>query len=92
MMMWQLTSIIVYHQGLLLAHDDVAAKNYGEEFEDLPPISSTPPPDVFGTMSGVTDAIRMIGIRKNPDEPLVCIYGLCIYSMIEIFSFGIKCK
>ena len=60
-----------YHvQGLLLAHDDVAAKNYGEDIEELPPSSPTPPPerDFFNP---VTDAIRMVGIRKNPNEPLV---------------------
>lgn len=59
-----------FFRALLLAHDDIAAKNYGEELEELPAISTTPPPEMFNTVTPPTDAIRMVSIRKNPNEPL----------------------
>ena len=54
-------------QALIEAHDDVAAKNY-EAVPDFLPVFA-PPPQVFQVPPA--DAIRMVGIRKNPDEPLV---------------------
>ena len=54
-------------QALIEAHDDVAAGNF-EELPEFVPISS-PPPQVYS--NGVQDAIRMVGVRKTPEEPLV---------------------
>ncbi|ELU18407.1 hypothetical protein CAPTEDRAFT_181775 [Capitella teleta] len=53
-------------RSLVLAHDDIAAKNYEELPEPLP--AFYPPAQAFAAPT--TDAIRMVGIRKNPDEPL----------------------
>ena len=55
------------------AHDDVAAKNYEPVIDPFPVFS--PPAEVFPTPPS-TDAIRMVGIRKNGDEPLVCMLEL----------------
>lgn len=49
------------------AHDDVASKNYDNVPEFVPVFA--PPPQVFQIPP--SDAIRMVGIRKTPDEPLV---------------------
>jgi len=61
-------------QALIDAHDDVAAKNYEVVPPDIPFNSShdvtAQTPAVF-TLQDSTDAIRMVGIRKNPDESLV---------------------
>lgn len=54
-------------QALVVAHDDIAAKNY-EELPDALPVFYSPP---TAFAAPPTDAIRMVGIRKNPDEPLV---------------------
>jgi len=64
----QLWEIIAnpHFQALIEAHDDVAAGNF-EELPEFVPIS-TPPPQVFS--NGVQDAIRMVGVRKTPEEPL----------------------
>lgn len=57
-----------YFKGLIDAHDDVASKNYEalpDSFPILPPQTPT-----FTVSQSTTDAIRMVGIRKNPDESL----------------------
>ncbi|XP_022244369.1 MAGUK p55 subfamily member 6-like isoform X2 [Limulus polyphemus] len=52
-------------QALLEAHDLVAIKQYQmPEMSDSP----SPEPSPTGTLTG--DAVRMVGIRKNDDEPL----------------------
>lgn len=59
-------------QSLIEAHDDVAAKNYEvlpEEFPQGQSMLMMPSSQIFPMQT--TDAIRMVGIRKNPDEPLV---------------------
>ena len=60
-------------QALLLAHDDVAAKNYEESFFDASMFEANLPEETFEVIptTASTDAIKMVGIRKNPDEPLV---------------------
>ena len=58
---------------MLEAHDDIAAKNY-EAIPDVFPIFSAPPPQEV-LNSKVSDAIRMVGIRKNADEPLVRMFS-----------------
>ncbi|XP_078715724.1 protein PALS2-like isoform X3 [Lampetra fluviatilis] len=58
-----------HFQSLLGAHDSVASKSY----ECLPcsPHLNADSGDELGTLeSGVTDAIRMVGIRKMEGEPL----------------------
>ncbi len=71
--MWCFTC---FNQGLILAHDDIAAKNYDESFlvEEEPMSAVLMPQEMqmFPGMAAPTDAIRMVGIRKNADEPLVC--------------------
>ncbi len=64
-----------YFQSLIEAHDDIAAKNY-EALPDFMP-QFIPPPQVYQTAA--TDAIRMVGVRKNPEEPLVCYVPLNIF-------------
>jgi len=57
-----------HFQALIEAHDDVAAKNY-EMFPDMVVPNFAPPPQVMQT-EPTQNAIRMVGIRKSPDEPL----------------------
>ena len=64
---------------MIEAHDDVAAKNY-EAVPDFLPVFA-PPPQVFQTPPA--DAIRMVGIRKNPDEPLVCFKNKFFFSFLK---------
>ena len=61
-------SVYLLSQALIEAHDDIAAKNFEHVPEFLPVFA--PPPQVFQVPPA--DAIRMVGIRKTPDEPLVC--------------------
>ena len=56
-------------QALLEAHDDIASKNY-DAIPDVFPMFAPPPPQEMLNPK-VSDAIRMVGIRKNADEPLV---------------------
>ncbi|CAH1788609.1 unnamed protein product [Owenia fusiformis] len=60
-----------YVKSLVETHDDIAAKNYEESLYDesfnTMSMSQAPPP-VFAAPA--TDAVRMVGIRKNGDEPL----------------------
>ena len=60
-------SVYLVPQALIEAHDDIAAKNFEHVPEFLPVFA--PPPQVFQVPPA--DAIRMVGIRKTPDEPLV---------------------
>ncbi|ESN94010.1 hypothetical protein HELRODRAFT_186050 [Helobdella robusta] len=55
-----------YFKSVIETHDDVASKNF-EALPDMFPIASTQP-QIFPIHT--TDAIRMVGIRKNPDESL----------------------
>ena len=58
------------NQAMVEAHDDIAAKNY-EDIPDVAPIITPPPVSQHFPVGPPTDAIRMVGIRKTPEEPLV---------------------
>lgn len=68
-------------QSLLWAHDEIAEKNFEEEYETQQ--LDSPPPPVF---SSIQDSVRLVGIRKNKNEPLVTIkmYFLISYNMIYL--------
>ncbi|KAI0230188.1 MAGUK p55 subfamily member 6, partial [Lamellibrachia satsuma] len=53
---------------LLESHDDIASKNYDAIPEAFPMFA--PPPQEMLLDPNASDAIRMVGIRKNADEPL----------------------
>lgn len=55
-------------QSLLWAHDEIAEKNFEEDYETQQ--LDSPPPPVF---SSIQDSVRLVGIRKNKNEPLVTI-------------------
>lgn len=52
-------------QSLLWTHDEIADKNFEEEYEAQQ--LDSPPPPVF---SSIQDTVRLVGIRKNKSEPL----------------------
>lgn len=52
-------------QSLLWAHDEIAEKNFEEDYETQQ--LDSPPPPVF---SSIQDSVRLVGIRKNKNEPL----------------------
>lgn len=53
---------------MIEAHDIVASKQYDSSPESSPIISASP----IHTFNGVnSEAIRMVGIRKTDEEPLV---------------------
>lgn len=64
-----ITHVDTSSQALIDAHDDVASKNY----EALPDSMSIVPVNQAPTFTvhETTDAIRMVGIKKSPDESLV---------------------
>ena len=70
--------VFSYVQALIETHDNVASKNY----EVVPPeayplitgdsiIPQSFPSVSYSAQNLTQDAIRMVGIRKNPDESLV---------------------
>ena len=79
-----LPTYLLYIQALIETHDDVASKNY----EVVPPeayplitgesiipqsISSIP----YSSAQNLNqDAVRMVGIRKNPEESLVTLFSV----------------
>lgn len=69
------------------AHDDVAAGNF-EELPDFIPMASPPPQLLYS--NGVQDAVRMVGVRKNPEEPLVCCFiAFITFLMTQTFNIAI---
>lgn len=70
-----------HFKGLVLAHDDVAAKNYDETLEEgvAPAVVAPVPVETFPGLVAPTDAIRMVGIRKNAEEPL----GITVRKEVE---------
>lgn len=58
-------------KAMIEAHDDIAAKNYEDSPDSVPIITSAPPVSQHFPTGPPTDAIRMVGIRKTPEEPLV---------------------
>ena len=71
-------------QALLESHDDIASKNYDAIPEAFPMFA--PPPQEMLLNPNASDAIRMVGIRKNADEPLVRFLFRC-----TLYREGIKC-
>lgn len=53
---------------MLNAYDDIADKNYEEDFEKDVNQLEAPPPPMF---NAVADQVRLVGIRKDPNSPLV---------------------
>ena len=51
------------------AHDDIASENF-EEFTDVAP-TFAPPQQIVPSSPTSNNPVRMVGIRKSPDEPLV---------------------
>ena len=58
-------------QSLIEAHDDIAAQNF-EELTDVVPVFA-PPTQIMHSSPTTNNPIRMVGIRKSPEEPLVSI-------------------
>lgn len=56
-------------QALLRAHDDVADRNYGDEIEEDSQLFSPPPP--LSMFSNMPDQVRLVGIRREKNAPLV---------------------
>lgn len=56
-------------QALLRAHDDVADRNYGDEVEEESQLFSPPPP--LSMFSNMPDQVRLVGIRREKNAPLV---------------------
>lgn len=56
-------------QALLRAHDDVADRNYGDETEEDSQLFSPPPP--LSMFSNMPDQVRLVGIRREKNAPLV---------------------
>ena len=92
-------------QALLDAHDDIAAKNYDPMTdEDVFQVFTPPSPAAAPLGGGVTDAVRMVGIRKSADEPLVSFhdfsfrilergfYEVLVFSTFVIFTGYKTCK
>lgn len=55
-----------HFQALIEAHDSIAIKEYTDDVSIGPSYMSS----IDSTLQNATDAIRMVGVRKNPDEPL----------------------
>lgn len=60
---------MMWLQALLRAHDDVADRNYGDEIEEDSQLFSPPPP--LSMFSGLPDQVRLVGIRREKNAPLV---------------------
>lgn len=72
-------------QAIIEAHDDVAAKNYEVMPEDFPLFAPTP--QTVYSEQPTTDAIKMVGIRKNANEPLVNKDVYCYISYVSVFIY-----
>lgn len=55
-----------HFQALIESHDSIAVKEYADDVRIEPSYVSS----IDSGMQNSPDAIRMVGVRKNPDEPL----------------------
>lgn len=92
------TNVICFIQALLEIHDKIALKKLKKTLDasDLPPTPPTPPQQQQNGTKMSSQAYKIIGLRKKPDEPLVSVQ--CELNFIEIYfhyfmqrnNFGIR--